>query len=64
MDEQNKRHSELYNSALKRARQSDADSQATSIRVRQLEAEILALENAREHTVTERDKVQFICNIE
>ncbi|XP_069195617.1 coiled-coil domain-containing protein 170-like [Procambarus clarkii] len=56
LGEQSRRQSELYETAVKRGRQSEADLHALSNRCRQLEADHAAAESSREHLAIEREK--------
>lgn len=57
LGEQSRRHTELYETAVRRGRQTEADLHALSTRCRQLEAEQGAAEASREHLIIEKEKV-------
>ncbi|XP_071515925.1 coiled-coil domain-containing protein 170-like isoform X2 [Panulirus ornatus] len=56
LGEQTRRQTELYETAVKRGRQSEADLHALSNRCRQLEADHAAAEAAREHLTADKEK--------
>ncbi|XP_042231822.1 uncharacterized protein LOC121872839 [Homarus americanus] len=56
LGEQTRRQSELYETAVKRGRQSDADLHTLTNRCRQLEADHAAAEATREHLAIERER--------
>ncbi|ROT73448.1 hypothetical protein C7M84_008113 [Penaeus vannamei] len=57
LGEQSRRQSELYETAVKRGRQCEAEVHALTHRGRQLEADAQTAEAAREHVVIEKEKV-------
>ncbi|KAK4327077.1 hypothetical protein Pmani_002451 [Petrolisthes manimaculis] len=58
LGEQSRRHTELYETAVKRGRQSDADLHALATRCRQLEADQAAAEASREGVMIQKEKVE------
>ncbi|XP_063602940.1 plectin-like [Penaeus indicus] len=62
LGEQSRRQSELYETAVKRGRQCEAEVHALTTRGRQLEADAQTAEAAREHVVIEKEKTERILN--
>lgn len=62
LGEQSRRHTELYETAVRRGRQTEADLHTLSTRCRQLEADHGAAEASREHIIIEKEKVGvYLC---
>lgn len=57
LGEQSRRQSELYETSIKRGRQTEADLHAVTLRCRQLEADHAAAEASREQLGIEKEKV-------
>ena len=57
LGEQSRRHTELYETAVRRGRQTEADLHTLSSRCRQLEADQGAAEASREHLIIGKEKV-------
>ncbi|XP_042870162.1 cingulin-like [Penaeus japonicus] len=62
LGEQSRRQSELYETAVKRGRQCEAEVHALTTRGRQLEADAQTAEATREHVVIEKEKTERILN--
>ncbi|XP_037804791.1 uncharacterized protein LOC119599105 [Penaeus monodon] len=62
LGEQSRRQSELYETAVKRGRQCEAEVHALTTRGRQLEADAQTAEASREHVVIEKEKTERILN--
>nr|XP_027216874.1 uveal autoantigen with coiled-coil domains and ankyrin repeats-like [Penaeus vannamei] len=62
LGEQSRRQSELYETAVKRGRQCEAEVHALTHRGRQLEADAQTAEAAREHVVIEKEKTERLLN--
>ncbi|MPC26912.1 Coiled-coil domain-containing protein 170 [Portunus trituberculatus] len=58
LGEQSRRHTELYETAVRRGRQTEADLHALSTRCRQLEADQGAAEASREHLIIGKEKME------
>ena len=64
LGEQSRRHTELYETAVRRGRQTESDLHSLSTRCRQLEADQGAAEASREHLIITKEKVsvfQSVC---
>ncbi|XP_063885641.1 coiled-coil domain-containing protein 170-like [Scylla paramamosain] len=58
LGEQSRRHTELYETAVRRGRQTEADLHTLSARCRQLEADQGAAEASREHLIIGKEKME------